>query len=94
MEVMQVGDQLKGRYESTVSSGGQKTGGALQGYVDGDLIAFTVHWEDFQAITSWVGQLEPGGQTVLKTLWQLVKQTDAGAEWSSINAGSDRFTRQ
>lgn len=94
MTLNQVGEKLTGIYESTVSSSGQKTTGDLQGYVDGDLIAFIVHWRDFQAITSWVGQLEPGGQTKLKTLWQLVKQVKAGDEWSSVNAGSDEFTRK
>lgn len=94
MTIRQAGDKLEGEYQSAVSSSGDKTTGDLRGYVDGDLVAFIVHWRDFQAITSWVGQLEPGGQTKLKTLWQLVKQVASGEEWSSINAGSDIFTRK
>jgi hypothetical protein len=95
MTLTQSGDKLSGTYESAVSSGGGKTIGDLQGYADGDLISFVVHWRDFQAITAWVGQLEPNAPAeTLKTLWQLTKQVGAGEEWASINAGSDRFTRK
>lgn len=90
MTVFQNGSVVSGTYTSAVSGGGVSTSGDLAGYVDGDLMAFVVHWRDFQAITSWVGQLEGGS---LKTLWQMTKQVDAGEEWSSINAGSDVFVR-
>ncbi len=49
---VQNGDVLSGKYESAVSDNGTKTTGALQGYVDGDLISFVVHWDEFQAITA------------------------------------------
>ncbi len=95
--ITQTNETLSGTYESAVSTGGTKTTGDLVGYVDGDLIAFTVHWRDYQAITSWVGQLVPsqsGSSTdTLKTLWQMVKQVAEGSEWSSVNAGSDTFSR-
>lgn len=95
MTLVQTNDVLTGSYESAVSSGGGKTVGDLQGYVDGDLIAFIVHWRDFQAITSWVGQLVPNApEETVKTLWQMTKQVASGEEWSSINAGSDTFTRK
>lgn len=94
MTLIQSGDSLTGEYESAVSSGGGTTIGDLSGFVDGDLIAFLVHWRDFEAITSWVGQLEPGATTeTIKTLWQMTKQVPSGDEWASINAGSDTFTR-
>ncbi|HEX8418487.1 MAG TPA: avidin/streptavidin family protein [Sphingomonas sp.] len=93
--LIQANGVLSGTYESAVSSGGTKTAGDLVGYVDGDLISFTVHWRDFQAITSWVGQLIPGtAKDTIKTLWQMTKQVDPGGEWASINAGSDTFTRK
>jgi hypothetical protein len=83
---------LSGTYESAVSSDHKQTKGELQGYVDGTLISFVVHWCEFQAITAWVGQLDPKtGQ--INTLWQMTKQVDAGDEWASINAGADYFTR-
>lgn len=93
--LIQANDTLSGSYESAVSGSGTKASGTLTGYVDGDLIAFTVHWRDFQAITSWVGQLIPNthAQTI-KTLWQMTNQVDPGEEWASINAGSDIFIRK
>jgi hypothetical protein len=48
--VSQTADHLSGTYESAVSTGGTKTTGDLTGFVDGDLISFTVHWRDYQAI--------------------------------------------
>lgn len=95
MVLVQANDEISGQYESAVSSSGTKTRGALQGYVDGDLISFVVHWDEFQAITSWVGQLDPGAkEETIRTLWQMTKQVAAGEEWSSINSGADTFTRQ
>ena len=91
--INQVGAVLSGTYESAVSAGSASTVGDLQGYVDGDLISFVVHWRDFQAVTAWVGQLEPQASTKrINTLWQMTKQVAAGEEWASINAGADYFT--
>lgn len=92
--IKQVNGVLSGEYESTDSSSGAKTLGDLQGYVDGDLVSWVVHWRDFQAITAWVGQLEPTAPGELKTLWQMTKQVNSGKEWASINAGSDIFFRK
>lgn len=95
MHLIQNGDALEGTYESKVSSTGGSTIGDLKGYVDGDLIAFVVHWRDFQSITSWVGQCESGGSNkLIQTLWQMTKQVDEGDEWASINSGSDSFTKR
>jgi hypothetical protein len=93
MTIEQAGDTLSGVYESKVSSSGTTTAGDLLGYVDGNLISFVVHWRDFQAITAWVGQLVvPDFESpTIDTLWQMTTQ---GPEWSSINAGADRFTPQ
>lgn len=93
--LVQTGYALSGTYESAVSTGGTKTTGDLVGYVDGDLISFSVHWRDFQAITAWVGQLDPKApKDTINTLWQMTKQVAAGDEWASINAGADTFTRK
>lgn len=92
--IKQVNGVLSGEYESSDSSSGTKTVGDLLGYVDGDLISWVVHWRDFQAITAWVGQLEPAPAGELKTLWQMTKQVDVGKEWASINAGADVFFRK
>src|SRR4051794_19174349 len=74
MTLVQTGDTLSGEYQSAVSGGGSSTTGALQGYVDGDLISFIVHWNDFQAITAWVGQLDPNApEETIATLWQMTQ---------------------
>jgi len=93
VELVQTGGMLSGTYESAVSSGNTTTTGDLQGYVDGDLISFVVHWRNFQAITAWVGQLDKNGAT-MNTLWQMTKQVDIGDEWASINAGADYFSKK
>jgi len=94
MHLQQTNTSLVGTYTSTVSSTGGSTVGDLVGFVDGDLISIVVHWRDFQAITSWVGQATPGSSAnTIKTLWQMTKQVDIGDEWASINAGSDVFER-
>lgn len=94
MMLVQKNNALRGSYESAKSASGHKTTGDLQGYVNGDLIAFVVRWHEFQAITSWVGQLDPTNPKLLNTLWQMTKQVAAGEEWASINAGADYFTKQ
>jgi Avidin family len=95
MTITQTGDVLNGTYQSAVSADGSSTQGDLQGYADGDLIAFIVHWRDFQAITAWVGQLDPNASAdTINSLWQMTSQVPVGDEWASINAGADSFTRQ
>jgi len=94
VRLSQVDGKLSGEYTSTDSSSGSSTKGDLLGYVDGDLIAWTVHWRDFQAITNWVGQLEPTAPGHLKTLWHMTTQVKPGKEWASINAGADDFVRK
>lgn len=93
MTLTQKGQAIAGTYTSQKSAGGGKTIGDLQGYVDGDLVSFVVLWRDYQAITSWTGQLDKA-QTSLVTLWQMTSQVQAGEEWKSINAGTDSFTRK
>jgi Avidin family len=90
--LIQKKDVLTGIYESAVSDDHTKTTGDLQGYVDGTLISFVVHWRDFQAITAWVGQLDTKTAKI-NTLWQMTKRVHHGDEWASINAGADYFTR-
>lgn len=94
MHLEQTSSSIVGTYTSSVSSTGGSTVGDLVGFVDGDLFSIVVHWRDFQAITSWVGQAAPGSSAnTIKTLWQMTKQVEVGDEWASINAGSDTFER-
>lgn len=92
MLIEQVGPLLSGMYTSTVSGDASSTSGPLQGSVDGQQVAFLVHWTDFQAITAWVGRLDEGSDELVM-LWQMTSQTDPGQAWASINAGADTFSR-
>lgn len=92
--IAQNGDVISGKYVSAVSEGGTTTTGVLGGFVDGNLISFVVHWDEFQAITAWVGQLDPKAPTqTINTLWQMTQKVAPGEEWASINAGADYFVR-
>ena len=93
MTLTQSGDGISGVFDSAVSGGHARTIGDLVGFVDGALLSVIVHWRDFQAITAWVGQVGPAGDT-LSMLWQMVKQVDPGDEWASINAGADQFVKK
>ncbi len=91
------GSSITGTYESAVSGGGTPIKGPLTGYINGDLIAFSVNWST-AAITAWVGQLTTeNGRETIKTLWQMTKNVEDANEptglWASINAGADEFVR-
>jgi hypothetical protein len=91
---VQKGAVLSGKYQSAVSESGTRATGVIAGFVNGDLISFVVRWDEYQAITAWVGQLDPAASVqTINTLWQMTKQVAQGDEWASINAGADYFTR-
>jgi hypothetical protein len=98
MTLAVTGTMLSGVYISEVSGANKKTQGALTGYVNGDLIAFAVRWEESASITAWVGHLVvENGTEAIETLWQMSTQTPSAEDpnelWQSVFAGSDRFTR-
>lgn len=91
------GNKLTGTYTSAVSSQGTPVSGQISGYINGDLIAFSVLWPS-AAITSWVGQLvTDNGIETIKTLWQMTTNVPDANEptelWASIYAGADNFIR-
>lgn len=97
MQLTIAGARVSGTYESAVSGGAGPIKGDLVGFVNGDLIAFTVNWPT-AAITAWVGQLVvESGQDVVQTLWQMTTNIPDPSEptglWKSVLAGSDRFHR-
>ena len=88
---------VTGSYESAVSGEGSPVTGPLCGFVNGDLISFTVNWPS-AAITAWVGQLvNDNGNDVIATLWQMTVNIPDAQEptgmWQSVFAGADRFHR-
>lgn len=97
MDLKIVGSLVSGKYESAVSGGGVPVLGELVGFVNGDLISFTVNWPT-AAITAWVGQMiNDNGFDVITTLWQMTTNIPDANEptgmWQSIFAGTDRFHR-
>jgi Avidin family len=91
------GSDISGTYTSAVSGSGSPISGIVTGFINGDLIAFSVLWPT-AAITSWVGQLnDNSGNEVIQTLWQMTVNVPELEEptqlWASINAGADNFTR-
>lgn len=90
VELRQEGSMLTGHYKSQKAAGPNPATGPLVGFVDGELITFTVHWDEYQAITSWTGRLEDEGITAL---WQMTSREPDGSEWAGITAGADEFWR-
>lgn len=68
---------------------------ALVGFVDGNLIAFSVLFPS-TGISSWVGEVENLGSTpTMTTLWQMTSGLPSDNESDgAIFAGSDTFTYQ
>jgi hypothetical protein len=91
------GNVLTGVYTSAVSSGGTPVSGPISGYINGDLISFSVVWPS-AAITAWVGQLvSENAVDTIKTLWQMTTNVPDASEptglWASVYAGADNFVR-
>jgi len=97
MTLTQNGQALTGQYISKVSGDERPVNGPLSGWVDGQVISFTVNWP-LPSITAWVGHLiTKDGNDAIETLWQLATTlpdpNDPSELWESIFSGSDRFTR-
>lgn len=70
----------------------------LTGFVDGDVITFSVNFSGFGSMTSWTGQLSVDDQgEYIRTLWHLTRDVDDDNEaaelWQSITAGASTFRR-
>ncbi|HQV04575.1 MULTISPECIES: avidin/streptavidin family protein [unclassified Novosphingobium] len=85
------GNSLSGVFESEEVPGANP----LAGFVNGDLIAFTVNFPG-TGITAWAGAANTNnGIVTISTLWQMTTSlaTDNEPE-GAIFAGSDTFTQQ
>lgn len=97
MDLKVSGQTITGTYESPVSSTGSTVTGDLVGFINGDLISFSVNWPT-AAITSWVGQaINDNGYDVIATLWHMTVNISDAQEptgmWQSVYSGTDRFHR-
>lgn len=97
---LQVGDhgRVKGVYrpgkDETLVQGEHE----LVGFVNQNLITFSVDFEHHHILTSWTGHaVKDGREETIKTLWNLVKhihEPDLPVEaWGSVYSGANFFNR-
>jgi hypothetical protein len=94
------GNTVTGQYRTAVGAPGEYEEFDITGVINGDLISFIVSWGNYGSVTAWVGQHtvdETGGNELIETQWQLVKNiaeaTEPKALWGDVITGSDVFTR-
>jgi hypothetical protein len=71
----------------------------LCGFVQGDMIAFTVNFGIHESVTAWAGQhTVVAGCERIETLWHLARnipdEDEPRAMWAAILAGADTFERR
>ncbi|MEL6686099.1 MAG: avidin/streptavidin family protein [Pseudomonadota bacterium] len=83
---------LSGHYQTKLGAPDADSHFPLTGWVQGDVVAFSVNFEGFGSITSWSGQLsEDQAGPFLRTLWHYTKDIPDAEEsedlWRTINSG-------
>lgn len=89
---------VRGRFRTAVGVPSPGDAYPLCGFVQGDLIAFSVSFAPHDSVTAWAGQHTiVGGRERIESLWHLAKnipdEDEARGLWSGILAGSDVFER-
>lgn len=89
---------LSGYYQTQLGQPDKSQKFPLTGFVQGDLITFTVNFTGYGSITSWSGQLSKDERgDYIRTLWHLTRDIEDGQEdtdlWHSITAGASDFRR-
>ena len=87
---------LTGFYHTELGQPDAETRFPLTGWVQGDVIAFSVRFTGFGSITSWSGQLSEDAEgAFIRTLWQhtrdIAEEAEAEDLWRSITAGAAAF---
>ena len=87
---------LSGVYQTNLGQPDKGQKFPLTGFVQGDLIAFTVNFAGYGSMTSWAGQLsEDSDGPYIRTLWHLTRDVEDEMEdanlWRSIPAGASDF---
>ena len=98
MELKVRGNKVSGTYRTGVGAPGSMEEFPLVGFVNGDILGFTVLWGKYGSITSWVGQHTASKKKDrIDTMWHLVKNIDEESErqnvWGSYLTGANSFTR-
>jgi hypothetical protein len=90
--------RMRGKYRTGVGSPNPSEEFDLSGFVSGNLVAFSVRFDPYPSLTSWVGQhaVEDGVEK-LHTMWHMVvdvrKLEKKDRFWYEIHSGSDVFLR-
>lgn len=87
---------LSGYYQTELGAPDADSQFPLTGWVQGDVVAFSVNFVGFGSITSWSGQLsEDTDGPYIRTLWHYTKDIPDAEEsedlWRTINTGYAMF---
>lgn len=89
--------EVTGRFRTAVGLAEPGEEFAVTGFVQGDMVAFTVDFGARRSLTAWVGHgCVEGGVARLETLWQMVvagPSSGARPPWRGTWAGADTFAR-
>lgn len=91
--------RVSGRFRTAVGVPAPEETFPLCGFVEGDLIAFSVSFGVHESVTAWAGQHTiVDGHERIETLWHLARniadEDEARALWSAILSGADSFARR
>lgn len=93
------GNEITGRYTSSIGDAKGESSFPLRGFVSGDLISFTVNFGQFATLASWAGQFAPDDHqspalhTVFVAAIDVPNQYEANRVWGGVRTGSDTFTK-
>ena len=83
---------LSGYYQTELGAPDADSQFPLKGWIQGDVVAFSVNFKGFGSITSWSGQLSDDQDgPFIRTLWHYTKDIPDAEEaedlWRTINTG-------
>jgi hypothetical protein len=91
--------RVSGRFRTAVGVPSPEETFPLCGFVEGDLIAFSVSFGVHESVTAWAGQHTiVDGRERIETLWHLARnipdEDEPRALWSAVLSGADTFERR
>ena len=93
------GGRVSGTFRTAVGVPYPQEAFPLCGFVQGDLIAFSVSFGQHESVTAWAGQHTIiDGRERIETLWHLARnvpdEDESRSLWAAILAGADVFERR
>ena len=93
--------KLSGTYRTAVGAPGVFEEFPLTGFVSGDLISFTVNWQNYGCVTAWVGQHTTDvnkDNERIETMWHLAmnvaEEMEEKSMWGAFLTGQNIFVRE